>query len=108
MSDIQQAVREKYGAIAASVTKASTDTGCCGPTACGCGDPITSNLYSDAETSGLPADAVHGLARLRQPDRPAGARTGPDRARSRLRRRHRRAALREARRARPARPTAST
>jgi arsenite methyltransferase len=58
MSDIQQAVREKYGAIAASVTKASTHTGCCGPTACGCGDPITSNLYSDAETSGLPADAV--------------------------------------------------
>ncbi len=39
-------------------TKASTNTGCCGPTACGCGDPITSNLYSDAETSGLPADAV--------------------------------------------------
>src|SRR5204862_3554027 len=31
---------------------------CGGPTACGCGDPITSNLYSDAETSGLPADAV--------------------------------------------------
>src|SRR6186997_512297 len=58
MSDIQQAVREKYGAIAASVTKASANTGCCGPTACGCGDPMTSNLYSDAETSGLPADAV--------------------------------------------------
>src|SRR5258706_507568 len=58
MSDIQQAVREKYGAIAASVTKASTSTGCCGPTACGCGDPITSNLYSDAETTDLPADAV--------------------------------------------------
>jgi len=58
MPDIQQAVREKYGAIAASVTKASTKTGCFGPTACGCGDPITSNLYSDAETSGLPADAV--------------------------------------------------
>jgi len=58
MSDIQQAVREKYGAIATSVTKASANTGCCGPTACGCGDPIASNLYSDAETSGLPADAV--------------------------------------------------
>src|SRR5437870_13053883 len=58
MSDIQQAVREKYGAIAESVRKASTNTGCCGPTACGCGGPITSNLYSDAETSGLPADAV--------------------------------------------------
>ena len=58
MSDIQQAVREKYGAIADAVRKASTNAGCCGPTACGCGDPITSNLYSDAETSGLPADAV--------------------------------------------------
>ena len=58
MSDIQQAVREKYGAIADSVRKASTNAGCCGPTARGCGDPITSNLYSDAETSGLPADAV--------------------------------------------------
>jgi arsenite methyltransferase len=58
MSDIQQAVREKYGAIAASVTKASANPGCCAPTACGCGDPMTSNLYSDAETSGLPADAV--------------------------------------------------
>ena len=58
MSDIQQAVREKYGAIASSVTHASVNGGCCGPTACGCGDPISSNLYSEAETSGLPADAV--------------------------------------------------
>src|SRR5437016_2712148 len=58
MSDVQQAVREKYGAIAESVRKASTNTGSYGPTACGCGDPITSNLYSDDETSGLPADAV--------------------------------------------------
>jgi arsenite methyltransferase len=60
MSDIQQAVREKYGAIATSVkeSSAAAKVGCCGPAACGCGDPITSNLYSDAETSGLPADAV--------------------------------------------------
>jgi arsenite methyltransferase len=60
MSDIQQAVREKYGAIATSVreSSAASNVGCCGPSACGCGDPITSNLYSDAETSGLPADAV--------------------------------------------------
>ena len=58
MSDIQKAVREKYGAIAESVRNASTNSGCCGPAACGCGDPITSNLYSDAETGGLPADAV--------------------------------------------------
>jgi len=58
MTDIQQAVRDKYGAIATAVTKKSSNPGCCGPSPCGCGDPITSNLYSDAETSGLPADAV--------------------------------------------------
>jgi SAM-dependent methyltransferase len=57
MSEIQQAVREKYGAVAAAVSRASSDASCCGP-ACGCGDSITSNLYSDAETSALPATAV--------------------------------------------------
>jgi arsenite methyltransferase len=58
MSDIRQAVRDKYGAIATAVTTSSTQADCCGPAACGCGDPITANLYSDAETRGLPADAV--------------------------------------------------
>jgi SAM-dependent methyltransferase len=60
MSDIQQAVREKYGAIAAAVNASSAPAkvGCCGPAACGSGDPITSNLYSDAETDSLPAEAV--------------------------------------------------
>jgi SAM-dependent methyltransferase len=55
---MRKAVRERYGAIAAAVTNPSPHTGCCGPAACGCGDSITSNLYSEAETSGLPADAV--------------------------------------------------
>ena len=56
MSDthVQEAVRQKYGEIARSVGK----TGCCGPTACGCGDSITSDLYSETETSGLPGEAV--------------------------------------------------
>jgi arsenite methyltransferase len=58
MSDIQQAVREKYGAIASAITKTSANAGCCGPAPCGCGDPVTSNLYSDAETRELPAEAV--------------------------------------------------
>jgi arsenite methyltransferase len=58
MSNVQQAVREKYGAIAASVTGTSTTSGCCGPGACGCSDPITSNLYSDAEIGALPTSAV--------------------------------------------------
>ena len=48
------AVREKYGTIARSGGK----TSCCGPGACCGGDPITSNLYSDAQVEELPADAV--------------------------------------------------
>jgi arsenite methyltransferase len=52
--DIQTAVRDKYGEIA----KAVATTGHCGPTACGCGDPISSNLYADSETTDLPPGAV--------------------------------------------------
>jgi SAM-dependent methyltransferase len=57
---IEQAVRDKYGAIATSVSQASTQAGigCCGGAATGCGDPVTSNLYSAAETGHLPAEAV--------------------------------------------------
>ena len=53
-TSVQQAIREKYGAIAKSAGK----VGCCGPSAC-CGtDPITSNLYSEMETGDLPVEAV--------------------------------------------------
>lgn len=58
MSAIQQTVREKYGAIAAAVANGSKNTRCCGPSACGCGDPMTSNLYSADETGTVPAEAV--------------------------------------------------
>jgi arsenite methyltransferase len=60
VADIRETVREKYGAIAASVTEgaAASNVGGCGPAACGCSDPITSNLYSDDETRTLPANAV--------------------------------------------------
>ena len=51
---IQDAVQEKYGSIA----KARGAVGCCGPTACGCGDPITTNLYSDEEAGEVPDTAV--------------------------------------------------
>ena len=57
MADVQEAVQKKYGAIAASVRSASK-AGCCGPAACGRSDAITSNLYSDTEKDGLPAEAV--------------------------------------------------
>src|SRR5262245_10672961 len=59
MSDTQRAVKEKYGAIATAVSQSSlSSAGCCGSTTGGCGDPITSDLYSDAETGNLPAEAV--------------------------------------------------
>jgi hypothetical protein len=60
---ITETVREKYGEVARRVAAGATAS-CCGPTSdpsCGpscCGsatpDPITSNLYSDAEISALP------------------------------------------------------
>jgi arsenite methyltransferase len=57
MSDIQDAVREKYGAAAKQVTAGKT--ACCGGGAelSGC-DPITRNLYDASEKAVLPADAV--------------------------------------------------
>ena len=58
MSNIQRAVKAKYGAIASSVAKTSGASGCCGPHACGCSDPITSNLYSTDEAATLPEQAV--------------------------------------------------
>ena len=60
MADLRQSVREKYGAAARRVANGE-GTACCGtaPSASGCGpDPITSNLYEDADTQGLPATAV--------------------------------------------------
>ena len=60
MTDVQDAVKSKYGAIANAIRTSSipAKVGCCGPTSCGCGDPITSKLYSDSETAEVPADAV--------------------------------------------------
>lgn len=57
MSNIQDAVKEKYGAAAKQVTAGKT--ACCGGGAelSGC-DPITRDLYDASETAALPADAV--------------------------------------------------
>ena len=55
---IQTAVREKYGAFARSVSTPAAG-GCCGPSSSCCGgDPITADLYADAQTQDLPAEAV--------------------------------------------------
>jgi arsenite methyltransferase len=53
MNTLQDTIKEKYGKAAAEARSGSS---CCGGS---CGDPITSNLYSDAETSTLPAEAVN-------------------------------------------------
>ena len=66
-SSVEDAVREKYGEVARSAgTK-----GCCAPVACGCGDPISSDLYQPAEIAGIPAEAVAASRGCGNPSRMA-------------------------------------
>ena len=60
MAETSDAVREKYGAIARSVGAGSG----CGPTACGCGDPISADL-SERERRAF-RGGTGGLARVRE------------------------------------------
>ena len=53
-TDVTSAIREKYGEIARSGGKSG---GCC-TSGCGCSDPITSDLYSSAETASIPDEAI--------------------------------------------------
>jgi len=61
--DLKTTVKEKYGQAALRVTEGNTQASCCGSSAC-CGstteswDPITSNLYEDGQTAGIPAEAL--------------------------------------------------
>ena len=56
--DVKATVRERYGEAARRVSTGSK-TSCCSSSCCGgSDDPITSNLYSEAETAVLPQDAV--------------------------------------------------
>ena len=56
--DVREIVKEKYGQAALRVTTGGSS--CCGAAAaCGADvDPITSNLYDEAQKSGLPEEAV--------------------------------------------------
>lgn len=54
--DTKSLVQEKYGAAARQVRE-SGSVACCDP-GLRCCDPITTNLYNEAEKSGLPASAV--------------------------------------------------
>jgi arsenite methyltransferase len=57
--DIKATVRDKYGEAARRISSGSSGS-CCATTCCGGrdGDPITSNLYSGAQTATLPKEAV--------------------------------------------------
>jgi SAM-dependent methyltransferase len=57
MTELRDAIREKYGEAATRVATGQPKSGCC-DTTCGCGDPITSELYSANETDGLPREAL--------------------------------------------------
>ena len=53
---VQKTVQEKYGSAARKVRSAN-EAACCDP-GLRCCDPVTTNLYNEAEKSGLPASAV--------------------------------------------------
>jgi len=56
-TDIKAVVREKYGEAALRVKNGGSS--CCGSAVnCGRADPITSNLYTDAQTGQVPAEAL--------------------------------------------------
>ncbi len=58
-SELRDTVREKYGAAAVRVVAGQRSSCCGGDVACAeSADPITSNLYSDAEVTQIPADAL--------------------------------------------------
>src|SRR5687768_3082796 len=64
---LTEVVRQKYGEAARRALEGAS-SGCCGPVNSCCGgaafegtvDPITTDLYTDAETQGLPQGAVLG------------------------------------------------
>lgn len=62
--DIKAAVQARYGEAARRVKAGEKKGGCCGTSGCGDAsaepavDPITSNLYSEADTASIPEQAV--------------------------------------------------
>jgi len=64
-ANLREIVQAKYGEAARSVLQGTTAAEACCGGGCGCGgsdqratDPITSDLYDAAQTSGLPAEAM--------------------------------------------------
>ena len=63
ISQLQTAVREKYGQAALRARDGESSASCCGSSGC-CGstteawDPITANLYDEGQTAGIPRKAL--------------------------------------------------
>src|SRR3712207_3338883 len=63
IGELRETVKEKYGQAALRVTEQKTPATCGGSSGC-CGsttdawDPITSNLYEEGQTAGVPAEAL--------------------------------------------------
>ena len=56
---IQETVKERYGAAARQVLEGGEQAACCGSSCCGGSkDPISTDLYSKAETAAIPEGAV--------------------------------------------------
>lgn len=60
-TDIKEVVKERYGQAALRVTAGGTS--CCAtnpadPSGCGCGDPITANLYDASQATQIPEEAL--------------------------------------------------
>ena len=61
-TDIKEVVKEKYGQAALRV-KSGGSASCCGTdsaanSGCGCGDPITANLYDSSQAGQIPKEAL--------------------------------------------------
>jgi ubiquinone/menaquinone biosynthesis C-methylase UbiE len=57
-SDLKSIVRERYGEAALRATSGDRSSCCGGSCGAGTADPITSDLYSEAETAVIPKEAV--------------------------------------------------
>jgi arsenite methyltransferase len=58
MESLKETVRQKYGEAARAVRTGSKAQCGCGTSACCESDPITSNLYDDAQAAAIPAEAL--------------------------------------------------
>jgi arsenite methyltransferase len=82
---LKEIVREKYGEAAMRAVRGEKSSccgssaggsGCCETSASSCGDPITSNLYNEAETGTLPENAVRASLGCGNPTALAELRAG--------------------------------